>query len=237
MTKAFPNSDSPQCRQVQDALQRFLDGGECALSPELQAHRSVCPSCLSEYHAAILLRPAVGRLASPSPSPAWTNATVTAVMAASAPRVQQRRLAWRIAAWAAVAAALLLGLANWRPWSESTIVREGTIARAPVDNSASPVYVDKGLSEARSLMAELTRRTADGAVQPTRNLLPTEAPPSPLAVRETLPHAVEPATESLADIRQGAASGLEPVANSARRAFAMFLREVPALPPERKPDS
>src|SRR6516165_8218399 len=119
MPKAFPNPDSPHCRQVQDALQRFLDDGDCDLSPELQAHRSVCPSCLAQYHAAILLRPAVSRLPSPSPSPAWTTATITAVMAASMPRLQPRRLAWRVAAWAAVAAALLLGLAIWRPWSES----------------------------------------------------------------------------------------------------------------------
>jgi hypothetical protein len=237
MTNEFPNADSPQCRQMQEALQRYLDGGECEFSPELVAHRSICANCLAQFHAATLLRGTVGRLPSPTPSPAWTAAAVTLVMTDSSSSLQRRRRIRRIVVWTTVAASLLLGVAMWRPWSASGVIREGALAKAPGGSSPSPVYVDKGLSEARSLVADLTRRTADGAVQPTRNLLPAEAPPSPLAVRESLPHAVEPATESFEEIRQGAALGLEPMANSARRAFAMFLKEVPALPPERKPDS
>jgi hypothetical protein len=233
MKNDFSNPDSPQCRQVQEALQRYLDGGECDLSPDFQAHRSVCPSCLSQHQAATLLRAAAKRLPNPEPSSAWTDATVAAILADAAASTQPRRAVWRIVAWATVAAALLLAVGLWKPWQARETVREGTLARA----SAPPVYVDKSLDEARSIVAELTRRTADGAVQPTRSLLPAEVPASPLAVKDTLPRAVEPVTESLEEIRQGAASGLEPMANSARRAFAMFMKEVPALPPERKPDS
>ena len=233
MTIESFNSDSPQCRQVQEALQRYLDNGEGDFSPELQAHRSACAICQSQFQAAVLLHGAVKRLPSPEPSPVWTNATIAAVLAASVPGVQHRRMVWTIVAWGTIAAALLLAVGLWRPWSERATVGEGTLAKAP----ALPVYVDKGVNEARSLVADLTRRTADGAVQPTRNLLPADVPPSPLAVKDSLPRAVEPATDSLEEIRQGAASGLEPMANSARRAFAMFLKEVPALPPERKPDS
>src|SRR5579864_626264 len=233
MKNDFANPDSTECRLVQEALQRYMDGGNGDLSPELLTHRSVCPNCLSQYQAATLLRGAAKRVPCPSLGSAWTDAAVAAIWADTAARSQPRRAPWRVGAWLTIAAALLLAVGVWKPWQQHEIVREGTLART----STPPLYVDKGLDEARTLVVDLTRRTADGAVPPTRNLIPAEVPASPLAVKDSLPRAVEPAAESLEEIRHGAASGLEPMANSARRAFAMFLNEVPALPPERKPDS
>jgi hypothetical protein len=49
------------------------------------------------------------------------------------------------------------------------------------------------------------------------------------------PKAMNPAAQSLEEVRQGAASGLEPVAHSARRALSMFL-DMPPLDRDRKPE-
>ncbi|HEV3146452.1 MAG TPA: hypothetical protein VGZ47_21375 [Gemmataceae bacterium] len=247
MTNDASNPGSPECRQFDEALQRYLDGGEFDLSPELLAHRTACPACSSQFQAAVLLRSAIKRVPAPMPSATWTNVTMAAMLTDESPSLHRPPIGLRVIAWVSIAAALLVAVAIIRPWSLDRFNGRSLAVRTPVSqppppildesHSDSPVYLDKGLSEARSIVAEVTRRTADSAVEPTRNLLPAESPPSPLAVRDSLPRAVEPATESLEDIRHGAASGLEPMANSARRAFSMFMKEVPTLAPERKPDS
>jgi hypothetical protein len=151
----------------------------------------------------------------------------------------------RTLAWLTVAAALLIAVVAMRPWSPSGYWQQWTSRPQPNppvvvernrEQTAPPISVDGSLSEAKSMVVSLTRRTADETVEPTRKLLPIEAPASPLAVKDKLPKAIEPATQSLEEIRQGASSGLEPMANSARRAINMFWREVTPPTSERKPD-
>ncbi|MFL5341323.1 MAG: hypothetical protein ACJ8F7_14350, partial [Gemmataceae bacterium] len=71
------------------------------------------------------------------------------------------------------------------------------------------------------------RRTADQTIEPTRKLLPEQIETPNLISADLLPQALDPAAHSLEEIRHGAAVGFEPVANSARRAVSMFLREPP----------
>ena len=91
--------------------------------------------------------------------------------------------------------------------------------------------MDDQLAEAGSALASLTRR----AVEPAKLLIPTRPDTTGLKVPDPLAAPMEPGVQGLADMRQGAASGFEPVAATARRAFAMFVRELPDRP-DRKPD-
>jgi hypothetical protein len=45
---------------------------------------------------------------------------------------------------------------------------------------------------------------------------------------------LDPPAQSLRQAGQGVATGLEPVATSARRAFDLFLRDIPPVAPEVK---
>jgi hypothetical protein len=74
----------------------------------------------------------------------------------------------------------------------------------------------------------LARRTADGAVQPTRLLVPN-ASEAPSMQSEPWQPAVEPAAQSLAEVGHGAAASFEPVASSAKRAVNLFWRELPPV--------
>ena len=75
-------------------------------------------------------------------------------------------------------------------------------------------------------MAALTNHTAGETVESTRWLVPkVSAPELPKVDLES----IEPATGPLREAGEGVSAGLEPVTNSARRAFGLFLRELPPM--------
>ena len=79
----------------------------------------------------------------------------------------------------------------------------------------------------------LTNRTADEVVASTRKLLPSVPAPT-FPTLDPMGPIVEPPGRSLVQAGRAVADGLEPVASSARRAFDLFLRDVP-LGPEGHP--
>ena len=141
----------------------------------------------------------------------------------------------RWTALVAVAACLLLAigvgvkLAN-QPERDQPAPSPEIAATPP---TAEPVALDGSLAEAGSAVASLTRRTATQTIEPARRILASAAD-SPGIVADPVPDAVGQANRSLTRIRDGAAMGLEPVANSARRAVSLFLRDLP-VEGERKP--
>jgi hypothetical protein len=88
------------------------------------------------------------------------------------------------------------------------------------------------VAEARSAVASLARRTADETVSDGQLFVPTV--PVEVPSEEVLGPPLEPPAQSLRETGQGVATGLEPVANSARRAFDLFLRDMPPVTPEGK---
>jgi hypothetical protein len=221
MTREFSKSDA--CQNFQDGVQRFLDGTVPAFPADLQAHATTCGDCRSSYQTVQALQNGLKRFAKVTPSANWTDRTVAAVLSQGLSENSTRLLIRRIVPWLAVAAALLLAVMLWRPWSPR---QSAPVANAP--GSPAPILVDKSLDEARSAVVGLTRRAADETVKPPLKLLPAELPSPALAARDPLPGAIDPAAQSLEEIRQGAASGLEPMRNSAMRAFAIFTPHVPA---------
>src|SRR5439155_8345853 len=140
----------------------------------------------------------------------------------------------------ALAACLLLALGLTRPLRSWLTARKPPTTPTPVEVArdqppAEAVPMSDHLAAASSAIASLTKRTTDQAVEPTRKLLPDQVEAPSLNVADRLPRAIDPAAQSLQEVRQGAAAGLEPVTSSARRAFSMFRREF-ATEPDRKRD-
>lgn len=220
------------CLEFQEALQRFLDGEPGAPGLAGEEHRNQCGSCQSEYLAALQLQRGLRLRGKPDSPTGLTERLVAAVMS-DVTRPSASGTTRRILQVLAVAAALLLAIATgWRvahaPSPNPTPV---DIAKAP---NPAPIELDRSLSDAGSAVASLTRRTADETIEPARKLI-SSAAESPALKVEPIPDMMDPANQSLTRIRQGAALGLEPMANSARRAVSLFLRDLP-IDGDRKPD-
>jgi hypothetical protein len=89
-----------------------------------------------------------------------------------------------------------------------------------------PVLLRQSMAEAGDAVAALTTRTAEEALEPARHFLPVVAatPPAPKPAVDAGVRKSDPLTE----VGQTVSAGLEPVTDSARRAFGLFLRDVPA---------
>ena len=83
------------------------------------------------------------------------------------------------------------------------------------------------MEEAGSAVASLTSRTADETVAKTKGLIPVIVDPS--IGNFDLPPPLDPPAQDAAQAGEGVSSGLEPVADSARRAVGLFLRELPPM--------
>jgi hypothetical protein len=93
------------------------------------------------------------------------------------------------------------------------------------------------MAEAGSAVVNITRRKADETVGQSWLFWPAVTPP-PLDDPSVLSQPLElggPPARSLREAGQSVSAGLEPVTSSARRAFDMFLRELPPVGAEDKP--
>jgi hypothetical protein len=220
----------PFCPAFRDALQTCLDARTDALPAECEAHRAACASCRHDYAAAMLVR--VFRRPIACAPEGMTDRLVSLVLADAVGADRSRRITATAAAIMATAAALLLCIAivqRFRgPLDDESGVATGdaTIAK---DQTPARISVDDSLANAGDALASLARRTT---VEPAK-LLPSA--PS-VGMTDPLPDPTEPAAHSLASIREGATSGFEPLGRTARRAFALFIRDMP-VQADHKPGS
>jgi hypothetical protein len=166
-------------------------------------------------------------LAVPEPPADLRERVVTRVLADHRTR-RRRWLAVAVGAAAAVLLVAALGVRYWpRPVEETPRSPEDQrpFVQVPMPEPVPPP-LRESVAEASSAVVNLTWRTADEAVGPTRMLWPAVTPPA-LDPPEALAQPLEPPARSLREAGQSVSSGLEPVANSARRAVGMFLRELP----------
>lgn len=237
MNNATPNLEHLGCADVEAALQTFLDGNAVDLVAATSAHCAVCLNCRDFVRAATHLQRTIPLLPRAAANPAVVDRIVAAVMADS---VASRRApfdARRVWIWAAIAASLLLtaGALTIRLWPVGPqLPLHSAPDFAHVKPETPPALRDQ-LADAGTAVVSLTRRTADQAVEPTRKLFPDGLGGKSLDVVGQLPKTMDPAVQSLQQVRQGAESGFEPVAHSARRALSMFL-DMPPLERDRKPD-
>jgi hypothetical protein len=230
-----PNS----CRAFEQALQDLLDGaGE--LTAEAQAHRAACSTCAANERAARVLQRSMRAQPSIVPPAGWTDRLVSAVLADVETKPAGRRSSARFVVLLAIAASLLLALAVWSRLGRAPVTSSIPPAPGPEmlagKTGPAPISVEASLEEAGDALAALTRRTTERTLEPALNLRAGSAGAPTLSIPDPLPDAMEPAAQSLAEVRLGASSGLSPMARTARRAFAMFLRDIPVQTDE-KPDN
>jgi predicted anti-sigma-YlaC factor YlaD len=221
------------CSEFQNGLQRFLDGEAAALGPACDHHRIECASCRSDYLAAVRLARGLRLRARPDSPTGWTDRLVAAVIA-DVTRPSARGATRRIVEALLVAACLLLAVAMGLHFARSRNEPVPAPRELVAVPGPGPMTIEKSLADAGSAVASLTRRTADETIEPARKLISSAADSAALRV-DPIPDMMDPANQSLTQIRQGAALGFEPVANSARRAVSLFFRDLP-LDGERKPD-
>jgi hypothetical protein len=216
---AEPDPARPECAAGQAALQRLLDGEADWDSPEAAAHRSSCQACREE----LVLAGAI------------TKPQQVVVPAGLSDRVLNRALVARrrgriiryAGVGAALAASVVVAIIAFRP-PTTPDTKQGPVAIVPAPKVDPPHVtpakpLGDSVTEAREAIASLTRRAVETSDQSAR-LLPKPGMPETPDVGERL--------EPLADARTGAARSVEPMRDSARRAFNLFIRA--ADPPERR---
>jgi hypothetical protein len=213
------------CPECQDLLQQRLDGTPPADPADLDRHLASCPDCRA-WHAAAGRLEAGLHLLPPVVVPAdlagWIAGRVLGER-----RAARRRRAWLGAGLALAASVLLVFvLARGRP-----PVGPAPVVEAPEHGGKESLR--DSVSEAGSAVVSLTRRTAGETVGQGELLLP------PVVARPNLDEvaasgAMGPPVRSLRAAGQGVSEGLEPVTSSARRAFDLFLSEIPPMESETK---
>jgi hypothetical protein len=160
----------------------------------------------------------------PQPAPELTDRIVSSVLFDRRRRQTRRRIVARAAALAAGILVVLFA-SEQRPGQEHKVEPE-VIVKGPGE---TPPSLRKTLTQASSAVVESARRQVNEAVSSTLRLVP---PVEALPMDDEWQ--LEPALRPLQEASQGVAAGLDPVAEKARRAFALFVRD---LSPRGKPGS
>lgn len=233
------------CDDCLRRLQARLDG-ESVGGDEVEAHLALCPECRALEAAAHRLEAGLRLLTPPATPEGMGQRIAVGVLADRRRRRIRRRLVF-VGAVAAAAASLLLGLFlgsgqdglnGWASLKNFVFPRPSIhieVVDVPGRSDNPPPAVPPAPSlndnaEATSAVASLARRTADETVSNGQLLVPSVSLPMPQEDDLTPP--LDPPAQSLREAGQGVATGLEPVANSARRAFDLFRRDLPPVAPD-----
>lgn len=219
------------CREFEERLQQRLDGELASESADSNRHLSECATCRALHAAAGRLEQGLRRrlLERPLSPDGLTGRIVSQVLAEQRVTRRQRR----IAVVAALAAGLLLVIIE-RNWPRSPEPGTTVPEVVKIDESPAVPPFKESVGEAGSALAALLSRTADETVNQGRLLLPDRVPAPMMAAVDDWQPTFEPPALPLREAGQGVSSGLEPLASSARRAFNLFLREMPPMPAEAK---
>jgi hypothetical protein len=198
-----PPIERPECRDALSWLQCKLDGATVPMSDAVSAHVRGCDECRGRFRAAdrllqvLSLKPEMQRL------PAERI-----VLAVQRDQRRQRVGRW-VAATAAIAAALVLGV--WlaaRPTADPGL---SELAKAP--------SLRRDAAEATDAIVAIGQRTAEQTLGESRLFIPkVELPPIAAS-------ALSSAAAPINDAGKGLIDGLEPVTSSARRAIGMFMKD------------
>lgn len=209
-----PTPPLTDCAAFDAAVQAVLDG---TVPPSAldDPHARGCRPCREVAAAARLLLTGLESLTLPPPPAGFADRVVPAVTA------DRRRAAsaWRTArvAAASLAASALIAFAAFpsRPGAQQAVVPRSDAPAAVVQAPS----VAKSLADARSAVVSLTKRAATESFSPAKSLfasLDLTPPPAPVSA----PAADVPA-----------ASAVQPIANTAKRAINLFIRDVSTLAP------
>jgi hypothetical protein len=263
MLKPYDSSESesdrdpvpPECRATVERIQHALDGEVTpeSLDTDPDTHATTCPACRERIRAARVLLSALAASRKPVAVPAgFADRIVTAMQKDR--QAHTRRTVYRVAAWVAVAAAVLLAvfaIVN-KPWPNNPtpqpFVQPGEVVKQPEKEIAPPprekvtiptpapdprpIRIGDEFAKAGQTILEAPKPLTETVAVAPKLLeaipnpfkLPA-APPDPMA------NALEPARKSLTDLPSVARTGLEPVTGTAEKAFKRFLLDVGAVKP------
>jgi hypothetical protein len=217
------------CPECGDRLQQWLDGRTRDAGPSEPL--VLCPACAEWAGAACRLDRGLRLLTPPVPAPYLADRIVAAVAA------RRRRRRVRVLLWAGAAAtAATLLIAAWQAFHhgsppaaapEPTPMTQTSTPPQPAPPPEAHATLRESVAEAGSAVASLTSRTADETVAKTKILIPAVVDPS-LGNFDLQPP-IDPPKLTLRETGEGVSAGLEPVADSARRAVGLFLRELPPM--------
>jgi hypothetical protein len=222
------------CQQCEERLQELLDGAALVSGPSLDAHLVHCAGCRGLFAAARHLQVRLCSLPTPIP-PTDLGRRIVAGVLSDARR--QRRL--RVSAMVGVGLAASLLLAWLGSWAFLHHSRPPEIVAASQRDPEPPLpavvpnepSLHENVADATSAVASLSRRTADDALGGAQLLVPPMTLPTP----DDLTPPLDPPAQALIDTGHGASVSLQPVTNSAKRAFGLFVRDLPPLNPPEKP--
>jgi hypothetical protein len=234
----------------QNLLQQHLDGQTAGDPSALDQHLLECPECALWQDALRRLDDGLRLLTPPAP-PADLAGRIVAQVCAENRRHRHwfLRRRWLAVGAVAVAASLLLalGIRLWGPSPDSRGGEPNTIAnnspptppidpptpdRRPGEGTPSQPVVPlrDTMEQASEAVVSLTSRTAEAAMGQTASTVwrglpfPAGSPFDTSAI--DLQEPLEPPARPFREARDGVTAGLEPVADSARRAVGMFLRDL-----------
>jgi hypothetical protein len=219
------------CEEYRDLLNRHLDGELRA--DALPDHARQCADCAALYRGAQRLSRAIPYLKPPTPPRELKDLILLELRDAN-----RRRLTLRVhlTATAFAAAMLLIVLVPSFFWPRPPRTKSADLA-VVVDTQPAPEQPQANLrdtvNQAGQAFTQLTARKADETVGQTKSLWPMVTPPDDW----DRPPQIEPATRPLTETSQSAVAAIEPVTNSAKRAFGMLLRDVQPLDRPAKPES
>jgi len=228
-----------KCAECQERIQQRLDGLEPSDPAELELHLRDCSACRALDVVASRLRGGIRLLKPPAPPPGMSGRIAARLQAD-----YRSRLLWRrqVPFALAAAAAVLLLVSAWllRPTVPQPLDNTGDPnqlatqppPKPPEKPAEESLDIRESVSEVSSVMVNAATRTTDAVAAEGRAFLPLMSSTSLPTLNVSPP--TEP-TRSLKEAGQGVSDGLAPVADSARRAFDLFLRDLPPMGLEEKP--
>jgi hypothetical protein len=218
------------CKVCLSLIQRRLDGDD---DPHLlDDHLRTCPDCAASVPAVRRLLNGLDDLAPPAVPPLFSARLKKDCLSQARAWARRRRIRRWNSSLAALAACLLVVSALWlwpRGDSNGPDSDPGrNIVQQPKDAPTRPTEpLRSSMDQATNAVVLLTKHTAEETLEATSSLLPLmqrstieSLAPSPMPLPEA---PVEPFVEATSSV----SSGLAPVAESARRAFQLFRRDLP----------
>ncbi len=203
------NSNS-ECERIAALVTRVLDREAAVEKLSDDSHLAECAAC--REMVAI-----VEQFALPTPKPSMLF-TECVVRAADRDYRQRRRTRWMVRSGAmAMAASVLVAVVAMKPWA----AKPNEIVQLPeVKSTVKPVKIEQSFAEAGSAFVSITRKATDQSLAPAVNWI---------ASRDATVPAERTEIRTLANLPNAAKDGIEPIANTTKRAFNLFVRDVAGL--------
>jgi hypothetical protein len=233
MTRPFePDPVPPACEPTVERLQRVLDGELLAEALDTDPHAGSCPICRDRIRAARLLLTALAESADPFPiSVGLTDAILSGVRAGRR-RIVRQRAAFAIGGLAVAATVVAVwwlgGPRPVEPTGQPDVVRTQPVP--PTPPARQPIRINDQIARAGEALRDSSRTITDPATSGPKVFASFTNALTKLPVT-TVVGDLEPARRSLAEIPEAAKAGLEPVTESAQKAFNRLLKDVGSVSP------